>query len=143
MLNLNLSLLTLTFIFLLVSYYFVFFKYSMISFLLPSVRSRKRMQKYYTFIFLPNFLATIFQKIFTFSVTTLIIKEIFFRKKLIFFNHLHLFLFWLIFFHLLWLLSCYSHLKHLPPFLFIFSLFIILPGVLCFLLKKKFNFVFY
>ena len=33
MLNLNLSLLTLTFfIFLLVSYYFVFFKYSMISF---------------------------------------------------------------------------------------------------------------
>ena len=37
MLNLNLSLLTLTFfIFLLVSYYFVFFKYSMISFLLLS-----------------------------------------------------------------------------------------------------------
>ena len=32
MLNLNLSLLTLTFLFLLVSYYFVFFKYSMISF---------------------------------------------------------------------------------------------------------------
>ena len=79
MLNLNLSLLTLTFLFfLLVSYYFVFFKYSMISFFVALVRSRKRMQKYYRFHYPPNFLITFFQKNFTFSVTPLLSGEYFF-----------------------------------------------------------------
>ena len=86
MLNLNLSLLTLTFYFFTRLVLLCLFQiFNDLFYLLLSVRSRKRMQKYYTFIFLPNFLATIFQKIFTFSVTTLIIKEIFLCKKLIFF----------------------------------------------------------
>ena len=72
-------------VFLLVSYYFVFFNYSMISFFLPSVVPRKRVQKYYLYPYPPNFLMRIFQKFFTFSVTCIFSTNYFYAKKHTFF----------------------------------------------------------
>ena len=63
MLNLNLSLLTLTFfIFLLVSYYFVFFKYSMISFFVALSSFPKADAKVLHFFIPTKFFSNYFSK---------------------------------------------------------------------------------
>ena len=75
-------------LYLLVSYYFVFFKYSMISFLL--LPFRKRVQRYYSFLFPPNIFTTFFWKILPLFVNTLSLSELFFIFLWTFFGILSL-----------------------------------------------------